>query len=110
MTEFHVGFADEDTLDAFNKLKGSKVEDRDLYRWISSAISDLKKNPYCGIQIKKRQIPRTYISKYHVANLWKYDLPNAWRLIYFVIGDRVRIISIILEWMDHKAYERRFKY
>ena len=110
MTEYQVGFADEKILEAFNKLKDSKVEDQNLHRWISNAIEDLKKDPYCGIQIQKRLIPKTYITKYHVSNLWKYDLPNAWRLIYFVIGDQVNIISIVLEWMDHKDYERRFKY
>lgn len=110
MTEYHVGFADEKIREAFDKLEDSKVEDRNLHRWISNAIDDLKNDPYCGIQIQKRLIPKTYITKYHVSNLWKYDLPNAWRLIYFVIGDQVNIISIVLEWMDHKDYERRFKY
>ena len=87
MTDFHVQFADEKARDAFNKLEDSKVEDKNLHRWISNAFDDLKKNPYCGIQIQKRLIPKKYITKYHVTNLWKYDLPNAWRLIYFVIGD-----------------------
>ena len=48
--------------------------------------------------------------KYKVTNLWKYDLPNAWRLIYTVDTDEVMIVAIILEWFDHKDYEKRFKY
>jgi len=70
----------------------------------------LKKDPFCGIAIQKRLIPKIYIKKYGIDNLWKYDLPGAWRLLYSVAADRVKIVSIILEWLDHKGYERRFGY
>ena len=39
-----------------------------------------------------------------------YDLPKGWRLIYSVTRKGVEVLSIILEWFDHKNYERRFKY
>ena len=58
----------------------------------------------------KRQIPRTYIRKYGIENLWKDNLPNAWRLVYSVAGSEVEIITILLEWFPHKEYERRFNY
>ncbi len=69
-----------------------------------------EENAFCGIQIPKRLIPKVYIKKYGIDNLWKYDLPKGWRLIYSVAGDGILIISIIIEWFDHKEYERRFKY
>jgi len=50
------------------------------------------------------------IKKYKISNLWKYDLTNGWRLIYTIESDEIRIISIILEWFDHKNYEKRFGY
>ena len=77
---------------------------------IEQTRHDLSKDPFCGIQIPKKLIPKTYKDKYDVDNLWKYDLPKAWRLIYFIKGDAVKIVSIILEWFDHKEYERRFNY
>lgn len=56
-------------------------------------------------------IPKKYIRKYEIDNLWKYDLPRAWRLLYSVAGEgEVKVIAIILEWMDHKKYERRLGY
>ena len=67
-------------------------------------------NAFCGTQIPKRLFPKEYIQKYGITNLWKYDLPKAWRLLYSVAKDEVVVISIILEWFDHKEYERRFKY
>ena len=43
-------------------------------------------------------------------NLWKYDLPKGWRLLYSVRGNEIIVISIILEWLSHKEYERRLGY
>ena len=31
-------------------------------------------------------------------------------MIYSVAKDEVIVIAIILEWMNHKSYERRFEY
>ncbi|MFT4309184.1 MAG: hypothetical protein ACMXYL_01710 [Candidatus Woesearchaeota archaeon] len=50
------------------------------------------------------------IRNYRITNLWKYDLPSGWRLIYTIKTDEVMIISVILEWFSHKDYERRFNY
>jgi len=105
--EKFVVFADEKVKEAYELLKRENPE---LHKFIERAIDDLKKDPSCGISIAKRLIPKTYIKRYGIDNLWKYDLPGAWRLLYSVIGDRIEIVSIILEWLDHKEYERRFGY
>lgn len=102
-----VSFADEKMEEAFEKIK---EQDSFLYKFISRAINDLKENPFCGIAVPKRLIPKVYKQKYEINNLWKYNLPSAWRLLYSIAGDRVSIVAIILEWLDHKEYERRFKY
>ena len=39
-----------------------------------------------------------------------YNLPNAWRLVYTIKEDEIRILSIILEWFNHKDYEKKFNY
>ena len=55
-------------------------------------------------------MPRKYVQEYSITNLWKYDLPDAWRLIYTIGSDELKIVNIILEWFDHKEYEKRFHY
>ena len=105
-----IRFAEIKIKRAFENLKNSKTEDKCLYRWINRALDDLEKDAYCGIQIPKKLIPKEYIRRYGITNLWKYNLPNAWRLLYSVAREEVIIISIIIEWMDHKNYERRFGY
>ena len=39
-----------------------------------------------------------------------YDLPNGWRLIYTIETNEILVLAIILEWFDHKNYERTFNY
>jgi len=108
--ESRIQFANEKVEEAFKKLNLGKYEEERLYGWILRAFKDLKENPFCGIQIQRRLIPKYYIQKYSVKNLWKYNLPDAWRLIYSIEANQIFIISIILEWLDHKEYERRFGY
>jgi Txe/YoeB family toxin of Txe-Axe toxin-antitoxin module len=105
-----IKFAEVKIEKALQKLKNSKTEEKKLYKWIFRAFGDLEENAFCGMQLPKRLIPRVFIDKYKIDNLWKYDLPKGWRLIYSVTNGQVCVLSIILEWMDHKNYERRFNY
>ena len=102
-----IKFANEKVQKAFEKLKR---EDIKMHEILSRAFEDIEENVFCGIQIPKKLIPKDYVKKFKVKNLWKYNLPDAWRLIYSVEGKNLLIVSIVLEWLDHKTYERRFKY
>ncbi len=106
-----VKFADEKLKEAYTELDNQTFQEKQLKEWLKRAFEDLEKNAFCGIQIPKKLIPKEYISKYgKLDNLWKYNLPDAWRLVYTIKKDKVVILSIILEWMDHKEYEKRFNY
>ena len=106
----YVTFRERKTEKEFESLKTGKFQDKQLYSFIDRAILDMKQNPACGIKIPKRIWPRSYVQQYNITNLWKYDLPNAWRLIYTIKEEEVMILNVILEWFDHKKYERKFKY
>ncbi|MFH1711050.1 MAG: hypothetical protein ABH840_01945 [Nanoarchaeota archaeon] len=86
-------------------------ESNEIKKYIQRALEDLEQNAFSGIQIPKRVIPKIYIQKYNITNLWKYDLPDGWRLVYSITTpNKIEIISIILEWFNHHDYERRFNY
>jgi Txe/YoeB family toxin of Txe-Axe toxin-antitoxin module len=108
--EIIVGFADEKIKQAFIALKEGKGAEPHLHEFLNRAFDDLKKDPFSGIKVPKKLWPKEYIQKYEINNLWKYNLPNAWRLIYTVKADQVTVLAVILEWFDHKEYERRFGY
>lgn len=108
--EIIVQFWDEKLHKEFLELKDGAGEDQDRYRFIERALDDLKRDPACGIKIPQRLIPKIYLQNLDVNNLWKYDLPGAWRLIYTLKADKVMILAIVIEWLDHKDYEKRFGY
>ena len=80
-----------------------------MFKIISQAIGNLENNAFCGIQVPKKLIPQRYSAK-GIKNLWKYDLPKGWRMIYSIVNENLVVISIILEWLDHKNYERLLHY
>jgi len=108
--QMHVAFINSKLKQDFDSLKEGKFEDKKLYEFIDRATEDIKKDPTCGTKIKKQLWPKEYIKQYGITNLWKYDLPNAWRLVYTIESDEVKIMGIILEWFTHREYERRFNY
>lgn len=100
-------FADNKIEKEFNNLD----KNDELKKHISRAIEDIKQNAFCGIQFPKRLIPKEYIQKFGIINLWKYDLPDGWRLVYSITTpNKVEILAIILEWFNHPEYEKRFHY
>jgi mRNA-degrading endonuclease RelE of RelBE toxin-antitoxin system len=103
-------FADTDIRKAFYELEKGDAQEREQFKIINQAIDNIEENAFCGIQIPKRLIPKYYVQKYNVKNLWKYDLPKGWRLIYSIVNEEMIVVCLILEWMDHTDYEKRFKY
>ena len=102
-----VKFISKKLEDSFNSLPDDDI----VKKAIIKAVKDLKLNAFAGIHVPKRLIPAEYIRKYSINNLWKYDMPNGWRLLYTITTENeVELISAILEWFDHKEYERKFKY
>lgn len=57
-----------------------KKKENKFHRQLLTAIEREKDNlfinPHRGIQIKKKQIPKKYITEYGVTNLWKINLPD----------------------------------
>ena len=101
-----VSFADEKLEKAFNSLS----EDSPLKKSVRKAMDKIRENAFCGERIPQKQIPKEYIKKYNIDNLLWIPLPNAWRLVYSIFGEGIEILSLIIEYYDHKNYERRFKY
>lgn len=106
-----IRFGDKTIEESFYKLEHGDEQEQEMFRLVNQAMDNIEKNAFCGIQIPKRQIPKEYTKQYGAMNLWKYDLPRGWRIIYTIRGENAIIVSIILEWFfTHKDYERKFHY
>ena len=110
------GEAEEEYNELNQTVKKEKAEGiqsseyQTLLNSINQKIDFLKKDPQYGIHIPKNKIPKEYIIKYNVNNLWKINLPKSWRMIYTIRGSEVEIIALILDIFDHKRYAKKFRY
>jgi hypothetical protein len=105
-----VQFIDDKALSDFQKLGQGRSEDVFTMNLILRAKEKLLLNPFSGVIFKKERIPRDYLIKYNIENLWKFNLSDNWRMIYSIVRDEETVIILIIEWFDHKDYERRFGY
>lgn len=106
--EVEIRFVDSKLKAAFKELETS---DKELYGQVERALTEISKNVFCSRNVRKKLIPRKLIQKYGINNLWIYNLPRGWRLLYSVINpSKVEVLALILDWMDHKDYERLFKF
>jgi hypothetical protein len=105
-----VYFADEQVQQTFLMLQSGRAEEKEIFNQLNTAFDMIAMNPFCGIQVPKRLIPKLYITKYGIDNLWKYNFFKNWRLMYSVAGDGTQVVTLVIEWLSHKEYERRFRY
>ena len=92
------------------RAESGRGEARYLVKIIDKGVAKLKRDREAGKRIPKRLIPREYVVKYGVTNLWKLNLDRYWRMIYTIVGDKVRLVSIVIKVLDHKKYDRKLGY
>lgn len=81
-----------------------------LLRSIKRVIDLLKKNPFAGDQVPRRQLPKKYVNKYDSDNVWRIELANRWRLIYTITGNKLEVINFVIDIFNHKDYDKVFGY
>lgn len=105
--ECKIRFSDVKLKEAFESLKET---DARLHKEISKALTDIETNIFTGRNVKKKIIPKEYAKKYKIDNMRICNLRKDWRLFYTVGKGEVKIIAIVLDWMNHKDYERLFRF
>ncbi|PIN76026.1 hypothetical protein COV18_01220 [Candidatus Woesearchaeota archaeon CG10_big_fil_rev_8_21_14_0_10_37_12] len=98
----------QETVNSYEALgKTPPKEDRQLLDSIHRAITNLKQNPFAGQVVAHKLWPKEYKD---LPNLFRMELSQFWRLLYYVAGDEIRIISVIFEIVDHPTYDKIFGY
>ena len=88
----------------------SLESDSHLRQIVDKALDVLKENMFAGQLIEKKKFPKSYIQKYGITNLYKYNLDRSNRLTYTLVADASGIAVVVLEILNHKEYEKRFGY
>ena len=80
-------------------------------KWITSMKKTLEGNHLSGEHIQSRIIPRHYLEKHKVNNLFRFSLPEGHRGIYTLIEfENKGVCPVILDVFSHKEYEKMFGY
>lgn len=110
---------DEDAYKEYKELQEVVAEGRiakkqptysQLLSSINNALRNIKADPYYGDLIPRKYISKAVMQKYGADKILRVELVGYWRLLYTLIGDEVRIIAFILEFMDHDRYNKIFGY
>ena len=83
----------------------------ELKRAIDRGLDILRENMFAGERVKKRLIPKYYIERYGIHNLYRLRLDRKRRLAYTLLADTEGVKVVVLEvFPDHKSYNKRFGY
>ncbi len=98
----------EESVRAFEALgKTPPKADKQLLNSIERALDLLKTNPFAGNSVPHKLWPKEFSG---FPNLFRMELSQFWRLLYYVTGDEIRVISVVFEIIDHKRYDIIFGY
>jgi len=103
----------EETLTFLEQTKENNKISNSVYNSFLKKIELIKNNPGCGDNIPKSQIPKEYIEKYKINNLFRIELSNYWRCLYTLIDEKenkIEIIAFVIDFLDHNKYNKKFKY
>jgi hypothetical protein len=95
-------FVSEDLATLLRKV-GTK---NNLSKWVDGMETVLSENMYAGELIRKSQIPKQYIDRYGVNNLYRYSHPEGFRSCYTILNGCPYILDI----MSHSEYDKVFGY
>ena len=95
----------EEAVRARRRLSDTQV--RKLLWWRER----LSRDPTVGDSIRKDLIPQSLRRAYDVDNLWRLELPDAWRVLYTIAAQPgLEPEVLILRILPHKEYDRLFGY
>jgi len=112
MKEVKVRFS-SDALAMFDYVTKRSVNSKKemtMLKAILRNIELLKQKPDLGQSITRRLIPKEYIRKYQVKNLYRIELPDFFRMLYTLNDEEIEIIAFVLDIIDHKKYNKKFRY
>jgi len=91
----------------FDKVK----RNQDHLGWLNDAKDVLEVNPFAGDKVSRRLTPGRYKRRFNVVYVYRYRMPEAYRLIYTLDTSRgVPSCVRVIDFLSHKEYERVFRY
>jgi mRNA-degrading endonuclease RelE of RelBE toxin-antitoxin system len=97
----------------YTKLKESNEKlDKSILNSFLEKVEILKTNVHYGDPVAKKLIPKEYVKFYEIKNLFRFELPQFFRVTYTITNGAagIEIVVLVLDIMDHKTYNKKFGY
>ena len=85
--------------------EGGKQPAQAIRKSLQTAVARIKNDGQWGEVIPTDSIPRIYVSRYGIKNLYCVDLAHFYRLLYTIRERDVVIVDLV----DHAEYDRLMK-
>ncbi len=97
------------TVEEEKKERKKRTFNMKLLDSIDRALDNIKRDLHYGRHVQKEYLTKEAIQKYGTDKVWIVNLFDYWRLIYTLVGNDVKIIGLILDYIDHNQYNKLFK-
>jgi hypothetical protein len=78
--------------------------------WLTDMKAILKENMLAGERVAKDKIPKVYLVKYGVHNLYHYCHPEYYRSSYTILSNEKKGIPLVIDFISHGEYSKLFGY
>jgi hypothetical protein len=92
------------------KISKKKPTYEQLLKSINKVLYKIKNNPNCGDLIPRKYLTKATINKYNTDKIFRIELIGYWRLLYTLVQGELKILAFILDFMDHKDYNKLLGY
>lgn len=102
----------EEVYNYLNKESVNSKTERTIFNGVNKKVELIKQNVHFGNPVPKKLIPKEYVEKYGITNLFRVELPNYWRMLYSLTDGetKIEIIAFVLDLIDHPNYNKKFGY
>jgi len=101
----------EEVYKKLNSEAGTNKQSRMILNAINNKKELIKANIHYGNPIAKNLIPREYVDKFGIKNLFRVELPAFWRMLYTLTNnEEIEIVAFVLDIIDHQNYNNKFGY
>jgi len=96
----------QEVFEYLNERSLNFKNERIILKAIKQKADLIRVNRNYGDQISRKLIPKDYIRKYGINNLFRIELPNFWRMLYTLKTEenQIEIIAFVLDIISHKKY------
>jgi len=102
----------KDAAETYRQLKENKENktERMILDAIHKKAEEIRTDPHFGDPIAKKLIPEEYTTEYEIKNLFRVELPAAWRMLYTLTDRDDELTALIIDIIDHPTYDKKFGY